>query len=319
MMNKKVLLIGGGGTIGTYVAKELLEKGCSVDIICMEEYHSENERLRYFQDTVTYEYLEAFLADRYYDGILNLLHHNEPEEYIKFHEVIAEKTEQEIFVSSIRAVSDMQHPITEETPLMIDIVNDEKFNDREFVEKDRYALSKGRCERYLRDESVYKNWTIVRPMISSSDRRLDIVIDTFQEVVKYAKEGKTMYEPLMCKDLVAGVEWAGNTGKMLANLFFKKECLGKVYVLSTGHRMTWNDVTNIYTELLGIKFEWVSLEEYLEKTGRNYKYAYSLKYDRGYNRDVDNSRILAATGLKKEDFVPFKEGIGLELKKLKAI
>ena len=30
---KNVLLIGGGGTIGTYVAKELLEMGCSVDII----------------------------------------------------------------------------------------------------------------------------------------------------------------------------------------------------------------------------------------------------------------------------------------------
>ena len=36
---KNVLLIGGGGTIGTYVAKELLEMGCSVDIICLEDTH----------------------------------------------------------------------------------------------------------------------------------------------------------------------------------------------------------------------------------------------------------------------------------------
>lgn len=37
-MNKNVLLLGGGGTIGTYVAKELLEMGCSVDIIFKANY-----------------------------------------------------------------------------------------------------------------------------------------------------------------------------------------------------------------------------------------------------------------------------------------
>ena len=33
---KKVLLIAGGGTLGTYVAQDLLAKGVSVDIICLK-------------------------------------------------------------------------------------------------------------------------------------------------------------------------------------------------------------------------------------------------------------------------------------------
>ena len=33
---RNVLLIGGGGTLGTYTAKELLRLGHKVDIICLE-------------------------------------------------------------------------------------------------------------------------------------------------------------------------------------------------------------------------------------------------------------------------------------------
>ncbi len=35
--NKRVLLIAGGGTLGTATAEELLAMGCAVDIICPEE------------------------------------------------------------------------------------------------------------------------------------------------------------------------------------------------------------------------------------------------------------------------------------------
>ena len=55
--NKKVLLIGGGGTIGTYIAKELLELGSSVDIICLEDYKSNNEKLRYIKTKVICFYI----------------------------------------------------------------------------------------------------------------------------------------------------------------------------------------------------------------------------------------------------------------------
>ena len=43
--NKRVLLIAGGGTLGTYVSRELLRLGASVEVICPEEKISDNERL----------------------------------------------------------------------------------------------------------------------------------------------------------------------------------------------------------------------------------------------------------------------------------
>lgn len=216
-MSKKVLLIGGGGTIGTYVAKELSEKS--------------------------------------------------------------------------------------------------EFKNDFFMEHDDYSLSKARCERYLRYVSKYKNWTIVRPMINSSDKRLDIVVDTFHKVVEYAKENKTLYEPITCKNNVAGLEWAGNTGKIVANLMFKEENFEKTFMLSTGHKMTWGDVADVYTELLGLKVEWISREEYDKMVGHGNMV---IDYDRGYDRFTDNSETLKAAGMTKEDFVPFKDGIKTELIKLGA-
>ena len=315
-MDKKVLLIGGGGTIGTYVAKELLEMGCSVDIICLEDYTSDNEKLRYFKAEVTLDYLKGFLADKYYNGILDLLHHRVPEDYIAFHMEIAPKTDHEIFFSSIRAIGDAQHPITEDAPRILDLIESGDFTDPDFISRDAYSLSKSRCERYLKYVSKYQNWTIIRPMINTSDKRFDIVIDTFQDPIEFAKRGEVMYQPENCRDKIAGLEWAGNTGKMIANLMFKEHCMGQTYMLSTGHRMTWEDVANVYAELIGLKVEWVPVEEYKEKRKKG---GWGIMYDRNYNRDVDNSKILRDTGLKPEDFTPFKEGVRQELEKVGAI
>lgn len=314
--DKKVLLIGGGGTIGTYIAKELLDLGSSVDIICLEDYISDNEKLRYIKAKVNADYLKGFLEDKHYDAIANLLHYDEPEDYIQVHTIIAPKTDHEIFFSSIRALGDAQHPITETAPTILDLYERGEFTDEAFVERDRYSMSKARCERYLRQVSRYKNWTIVRPMINTSDKRLDIVQYTFDEPIKYAKEGKTMYIADHVRNNVAGLEWAGNTGKMIAHLMFKSNCMGKTYLLTTGHRMTWGDVANIYTEFLGLKVEWLPREEYLKRFG---DYRFPLEYDRAYNREGDPTLVLKDSGLTPNDFTPFKEGVKLELKKLGAI
>ena len=315
-MEKNVLLIGGGGTIGTYVAKELSEKGVKVDILCMEDTVSENKNIRYIKAKVNLDFIKGFLAGKHYSCIMDLLHHPIPEDYIAFHMEIAPRTDHEIFVSSIRAIGDAQHPITSSAPTILDLYEEGKFDDPVFMAQDDYSLSKARCERYLHQVSAYKNWTIVRPMINSSDKRLDLIMHTWNKLIDYAKEGKTIYCPDICKDNVAGLEWAGNTGKMVANLMFKEENFGKTFMLTTGHRMTWGEVGDIYAEFLGLKVEWVPRDEYDKHMGFT---SWVIDYDRGYQRDADNTEILEGTGLKESDFTPFKEGIRQELIKLGAI
>lgn len=305
---KKVLLIAGGGTLGRYTAKELLSKDCEVDVICLEDNISDNSNLRYYKANADLKYLTEFLKDNYYDGIVNFIHYTSVDAYKPVHKLLCSKTDQLIFLSSYRVYADLQHPITETAPMLADVVKD----DEEFLQTENYALPKAGCEKYLREESGTKNWTIVRPVISFSDKRFDLVTVSGREIIDAAKSGKTILLPKAAKNLTAGLDWAGNSGKLIANLLFKKECFGEAYTVSSGQNLTWGEVADIYTRLTGVKFRWAETEEYVN-TGHG---GYILIYDRLYDRKVDNSKILKATGLKKEDFTSIEDGIKIELKKV---
>ena len=110
---KKVLLIAGGGTLGTYTAEELLRLGHKVDVICLEDKSSENENLRFFKADATLDYLNEHFKDNHYDGIVNFIHYPNYKDYIPYHELLTNNTEHLIFLSSYRIYADKQHPITE--------------------------------------------------------------------------------------------------------------------------------------------------------------------------------------------------------------
>ncbi len=308
---KKVLLIAGGGTLGTYTAEELLRLGHKVDVICLEDKTSENENLRFFKARATLEHLKELFENEHYDGIVNFLHYKNYEDYIPYHELLTNNTEHLIFLSSYRVYADLEHPITENAPQLLDVIKD----DEEFLEKEDYALAKARAERFLADNPYPKNFTVVRPVISFSDRRLDLNMVSGHEIIDAAKEGRAVQLPLEAKDLTAGVDFAGNSGKLIANLLFKKECIGEAYTISSAQDLTWGEVADIYTELLGVKFEWIPVE----KLYSSFKNKWIWTYDRAYDRKIHNSKVLGATELTKEDFTSIKEGISIELKKLGVI
>jgi len=301
---KKVLLIAGGGTLGLYTAEELLRLGHKVDIICLDDKKSDNENLRFFKADATVQYLKALFSHTHYDGIVNFIHYPDYKDYIPYHELLSKNTEHLIFLSSYRVYGDKQHPITESAPQLIDVIKDDPL----LLENDDYGISKSRAERYLAESTCPKNYTVVRPVISFSERRLDIVTTSGQKVVEAAREGKTLKLPSEAKDLTAGLDWAGNSGKLIANILFKKECIGEAYTVSSAQNLTWGDVADIYTELLGVKFEWVPASFPSD--------LWIWHYDRAYDRKIDNTKILKATGLKPNDFKSIKEGIVIELKKL---
>ena len=227
--NKKALLIGGGGTLGRYTAQELLDKGCQVDILCMNEPNMSHPNLQILRGKVDYAYLEAFLADKKYDGIVNFLHFEDIEAYKPLHKLLTDHTDQLIALSSYRVYNETGAPITEETPQLLHTSKDPEF----LKDKTYYALVKSVLEDYIREESGTTNWTIVRPVISFSERRLDLVTRSGKRVVLAAQAGEPFELPLAAKDLIAGLDWSGNSGKLIANLLFKAHALGQAYTISS--------------------------------------------------------------------------------------
>ena len=305
-MGKNALLIAGGGTLGTYTAKELLRLGHNVDIICPEEKVSDNEHLTFHQALVSEELLKELFKKKHYHAIVNFIHYPEVEGYKDMHKFLCDNTEQLVFVSSYRAYADLQHPITENAPFLLDTMEDEAF-----LKEEKYAVSKAKAEKFIREESNTKNWTIVRPVISFSDKRLDIVSTGGRVVL----EGKPVYLPENVKNITAGLDWAGNSGKLIANLLFKEETLGEAYTISSAQNLTWGEVAELYTELAGTEFKWIDKDEWLQDEsiqGKRCVY-WGAVYDRFFDRKIDNSKVLKATGLKKEDFKSIKEGLEIEI------
>ena len=310
-MCKNVLLIAGGGTLGTYTAKELLRLGCNVDVICPEEKKSYDERLKFYQSYATDDFLKDLFSKKHYDGIVNFIHYPDAEKYKPVHKLLTDNTEHLIFLSSYRVYADLEHPITEESPRLLDTSKDERF-----LAKENYALAKARAEDFIINESNTKNWTIVRPVISFSNKRLDIETINQNVVLDCAREGKSLFLPKITKNLTASLDWAGNSGKLIANLLFRKEALGETYTISTAQNLTWGEIAQIYTELIGTRFEWIDDDEWLKHPEHIQGGYWAAVYDRFYDREIDNSKVLKATGLTKDDFLSIKEGLIIEIGKI---
>lgn len=312
--DKTVLLIGGGGTLGTYTAEELLRLGCFVDIVCLEDKTSDNEKLTYYKGAATQEFLGELFAKKHYNGIVDFIHYPEVENYKPVHKLLTANTEHLIFLSSYRVYADLESPVTENAPMLLDVIK-----EKEFLETEKYAVSKAKCEKFLREESDAQNWTIVRPVISFSHIRFDLVLCSGQKIIEKTKAGEPILLPEKAKNLTAGLDWAGNTGKIIAHLLFKKETYKEAYTISSGQNLTWGEVAEMYTELIGAKFEWVDTDIYLRYEDEMRLKLYMLIYDRLYDRKTDNSKVLKATGLEKEDFVSIKDGIKIELSKIGSV
>ena len=310
---KKILLIAGGGTLGTYATEELLNLGHKVDVICLEDKISNNADLKYYKENATYEYLEKLFEKENYDGIINFIHYVDVEEYKRVYRLLIRNTEHLIFLSSYRVYADLEHPIKETSPLLLDAIDDKLFEAEE-----NYAVPKTKCERFLRTECKGENWTIVRPVISFSKNRFDLFVHnltkTGQYVIECVQSGTPVVLPECAKEIVAGLDWAGNTGKLIARLLFKKEAFGEAYTVSSAENLMWSEVADIYTELIGLAVEYQPTEEYVKDRYPLEKH-WGFWYDRIYSRSIDNRKILEATGVKKEELLSIKEGLKIELDK----
>ncbi len=306
MNGKMVLLIGGSGTLGEYTMQELLRRGCAhVDVICLEDKMSDDPRVSYYKgDAMVYAYLEEFLTGRHYDGIVNFLHYSNPNVYPIVHRLLMKRCDHLIFLSSYRVYADVQHPVTESAPKLLDVLD-----DTVFLQNEGYAVPKTWCEHYMAS-TAEDHWTVVRPVISFSKYRFDLVTHTGAVLLNKIAAEETVPLPLEAKDLVAGLDWAGNSGKLIAHLLGNPATFREAYTVSTAQNLTWGEVAELYKEVFGLVYEWVSTDDYLAATNRfNYD---AFRYDRMYNRLMDNRKILAVTGLTQSDFTPLKDALRIE-------
>lgn len=302
-MKKKVFVIGGTGVMGTYLTRQLLDLGYAVDAATRHDKVSDNPDLNYVKaDFTNLRVITDYLSGRHYDAIVDFMTYTTAM-FAERYELLLSSTDQFIFLSSYRAYSDLEIPTVETSPRLLDVVD-----DMEFLTSEDYSLFKSREENILRS-SKFTNWTIVRPAITYSSQRIAFVTLELSLMLSRAKAGKPIYIPQECYDIPATCTWAGDVARMIALLVGNDKAFCEAFSVCTAENQTWGTIAGYYKELIGADIRPVPIQDYLDFFGNKPVSRWMLIYDRCMKRVMDNSKILAATGIKQEELTGIRDGI----------
>ena len=300
---KRILLLGGTGTIGEALYPALLRRGFAVFITSRSAHASNERKLVYLTGNAKDEaVLDELLSERF-DAIVDFMIYT-TESFAARAEKLLSHTDHYIFLSSYRVYGDNGGlPITEQSSRLLDSVN-----DPEYLKTDEYGLTKARQEDILK-ASGHRNYTIIRPAITYGGDRFQLGTMEANEFLVRALKKKPVIFPKEMLDKQATMTWAGDVGRMIAKLVLDEAAFGETFTAATAEHHSWGEVLDLYKSILKMQVKLVPLETYRSAVGRPWQ----IKYDRMLDRVIDNAKILAATGMRQSELMPLSDGLRIEL------
>lgn len=299
----KILIFGGTGAMGTPLVKILADKGHEVYVTSRQLREYGNRNIHCIRgNSHDMDFLESVLKG-HYDVLVDFMVYTLPELQERI-EMILSSVGQYVFISSCRVYAESKTPITEETPRLLDICEDE-----EYLATEEYALAKAREENVL-FASKKKNWTIVRPSVTYNSHRLQLGCYELEDWLYRVLNGRPVvfFENLM--DKITPMTYGGDVAKGIAGLIGNPAASGEVFQIVTPETMTWKEIMDVYFDTIkqygGVQPQTLILphaEQMEEALGR----AWRLKYNRIYNRAFDSSKLDAICG--GLEYTPMREGL----------
>lgn len=298
----RILILGGTGAMGIHVSHLLVQMGHQVVVTSRRQHLSENSDLTYrIGNAKDQLFLNGLLAE-HWDTIIDFMIWSTTEFKERAWSFL-ETTSQYVFLSSYRVYADSPL-IREDSPRLLDVVD-----DAEYLATDEYALAKARCEDLLFG-SGKNNWTIVRPAVTyDASGRFQLAVHESDTWLWRAVRHIPVPLPDVILDRQGTMTWGGDVARMITLLIGNPKALGETFTVSTSEHLSWREIASIYMDV--IPFEVVDCP--MDKFERAHRAKYQIRYDRMYNRVIDNSKILEATGLKQGQLTGIHEGLTREL------
>ncbi len=309
---KKALVLGATGAMGVYLVPEMAKNGWFIDAVSLDE--RENcENVNYIKaNALDDDVLFDLIGNTRYDAIVDLMLYMGQETFRRRYKKLLDSTDHYIFFSSYRIYADEEHPVKETSPRILETATDPAFLADCDIE---YSLYKAQQEDILKS-SGYKNYTILRPTMVYSSRRYQLVGQEAYTFLRRAAEGKKVYLPEDARRLHAALIWSGDVAKMITALLLNEKAFGETFTVGNGEENTWEEVAELYKEYIGLDYEFIDTDEYMGIFKNNISEYRKHLYDRFYDRDMDPSKILTVSGIKKEELTPLKIGLKKELETL---
>lgn len=308
-MSRKVLVLGATGAMGKYLIPYLAEDGYEIDAVSLDEQRYTFPNVKGIQGNVKEKmFLEELLANQY-DAIVDFMIYS-TKDIAYFLPRMLNRTGHYIYLSSYRIYDNKEHPVRETSSRLLDTADSIIVRN-----SDDYAIHKARGENIVRTFPKNK-WTIIRPAITYSLMRYQLVTLEAPNTVGRAFAGKKVVLPEQARNVYATMSWAGDVTRMIEQLLFNEKALGETFSVCTSEHHTWGEIADYYKDICNLDVVWIDKEDYLRILCDD-PYAtaarWQLEYDRLFDRIMDNSKVLAATGMKQEDLMPLYDGLKKEI------
>lgn len=303
-MKSKVLLLGGTGAMGVYLRDALCAAGHQV-VVTSRVKREDYGCVRFVTgDGRNNAFVKQLLASEKPEAVVDFMDYP-TFEFMDRMPMLLDGTGHYLFLSSYRVFAD-NAPLTEKSPRLLDVSD-----DAEFLRTDDYSLHKAREENMLRN-AHRNNWTILRPSITYSKARFQFGCLEADTVCYRAFQGLPVVIPAEMLDKHTTLTWAGDVANMICKLIFNQNAMSEDFNVVTSESHTWREVANIYSQAIGLKYFTVPLDDYHRLCN-----SYQVRYDRMFDRRMDNAKVLGVTSLRQAGFKPLAKGLIDELAKFK--
>lgn len=298
----KILLLGGTGAMGVYLREILAAEGHAVIVTSRSKRDPiPNVEFR-LGDARNFEFVERLLDEIKPNAVVDFMIYS-TDEFAARRDKILSRTSHYLFLSSYRVFND-DKIITERSPRLLDTST-----DKEYLKTDEYALCKARSENLLR-ESVLKNWTIIRPGITYSKMRFQLGCLEANTLCYRSLQGLPVVMPREMRSKRTTLTWGRDVAMMIARLILNPRAYGEDFNCASAENHTWNEVCELYKEILHTDVRDCSIEDYIKIIGNRAQ----VCYDRLFNRALDNTKVLEATGISQASLSTVRDGLSRELK-----
>ena len=309
-MAKKVLILGATGAMGQYLVPLLARQGYQIDAVSFDDVAAPlPANVRHIKANVKENDALLKLLQNHYDGIVDFLIYPTAELVYRL-PMLVKNTGHYIYLSSYRIYDNKEHPVKESSPRLLDSSEDVLLRN-----SDDYCIYKARGENILQSFAE-KNWTIIRPAITYSLMRYQLVTLEAANTVGRAFAGKAVVLPEQARTVQATMSWAGDVAQMIAGLLFNEKARGETFTVATAEHHSWGEIADYYKDICNLKAVWVDKKDYLRilcPDPYQINASWQLEYDRLFDRIMDNSKVLQATGMTQAALTKLYDGLTREI------
>ena len=301
---KKILIIGGSGTISTPITK-LLADDESVDLYVLNRGNNNDKlpkNIHYIKGNIQeVEEMKQLMKDQMFDSVINFIVWNEKDARNNI-DIFKGKTKQFIYISTV-CVLDHEYTcnIDETTKL------GNKYSD--------YGRAKAAAEQAFLDAQATIGFpiTIVRPSQTYSDHRIPLSVKGggCWPVVSRMLRGK--------KVIIHGdgqSVWASTHADDFAQGFYKlvanDKTIGEVYQIINAQPHTWDMIYQELAKLLNVEYQPVYISTEILKKSKTYNLMQSIQGDKRWSNIFDPSKI-KAMNVDFECKIDYKKGLAMYL------